>query len=117
MNTFIIMWNPDAPEVNYERFKESFYNPLDANIQVPLTDWKRARVGDRFFLVRAGDKGRGGKGNGIVMSGFFISEPYVPDYKFADGKKMHCVDVQPDYMFDTNRIQTLTDDLVCGVPL
>ena len=112
MNTFIIMWNPDAPELNYERFKVWFYDPLDSDIQVELTDWKRARVGDRFFMVRAGDKGRGSKGNGIVMSGFIISEPFVPDYKFTDGEKRHCVDVQPDYMFDTNRIQTLTDDFL-----
>lgn len=112
MNTFIIMWSPDAPGLNYERFKEWFYDPLDANIQVALTDWKRARVGDRFFMVRADDKGRGGKGNGIVMSGFIISEPFVPDVKFTDGKKKHYVDVQPDYMFDTNRVKTLTDDFL-----
>ena len=112
MNTFIIMWNPDAPVLNYERFKEWFYDPLDAEIQVELTDWKRARVGDRIFMVRAGDKGRGGKGNGIVMSGFIISEPFVPDVKLTDGKKKHYVDVQPDYMFDTNRVKTLTDDFL-----
>lgn len=112
MNTFIIMWNPAAPSLDYSKFKEWFYDPLEAGIHVALTDWKKAHAGDRVFMVRAGNQGRGGKGNGIVLSGYFISDPYKVDYEFLGGKEVYCADVQPDYMFDTRRVQTLSDDFL-----
>ena len=112
MNTFIIMWNPAAPGLDYSKYKEWFYDPLEAGIHVVLTDWKKAHAGDRVFMVRAGNQGRGGKGNGIVMSGYFISDPYKADYEFLEGKEVYCADVQPDYMFDTKRVQTLSDDFL-----
>ena len=112
MNTFIIMWNPAAPGLDYSKYKEWFDDSLEAGIHVVLTDRKKARAGDRVFMVRAGNHGRGGKGNGIVLSGYLISDPYKVDYEFFDGKEVYCADVQPDYMFDTKRIQTLSDDFL-----
>lgn len=112
MNTFIIMWNPANPETSYATFKEWFFEPLEACIQVEVTDWRRARAGDRFFMVRAGEKGCGSKGNGIVMSGYFVSDAFPANCLIFEGKTRHCVDVQPDYMFDTKRVETLSDDFL-----
>ena len=72
MNTFIIMWNPVAPGLDYSKYKEWFYDPLEAGIHVALTDWKKAHAGDRVFMVRAGNQGRGGKGNRL----FLIEHPH-----------------------------------------
>lgn len=85
MSTFIIMWDPTAAGLDYKGFKEWFAEPLDKCIHVAVSDWKKASVGGRIYMVRTEEKGRGGNGNGIVMSGFFISEPYPVNYESLSG--------------------------------
>ncbi len=108
MNTFIIFWNPDSPLWNYKDYKEDFDMPLERGLLCEVKDWKKARAGDRFFMVCTGKSGLGGKGNGVIMSGYFVSDPFPDHAESSEGKEAYYVSVEPDYTFDTMRIQTLS---------
>lgn len=112
MNTFILMWNPAVSSFSWRDFKDSFRAPLWETYNWSVWDWSKAHAGDRFFMVRVGEEGLHGKGNGIVMSGFFISEPYRGEDWSGKGREVYYMDLQPDYLFDTGKVTTLTDDFL-----
>lgn len=112
MNTFIIIWNTVDSSWDYKKFKETFAESADMDLFAVVSDWRKAHAGDRFFMVSVGKKGLRGKGDGIIMSGYFTSDPYVLHAEDSNLKGAHFVDLQPDYMFDTKHIQTLSYDFL-----
>lgn len=63
----------------------------------------RAHEGDRFFLVRVG------QGNtGVVMSGYFTSEPYEGEDWSGKGRQTFYMDMCPLYMFHPDKTKILT---------
>ena len=112
MNTIILMWNPVVSSLSYREYKDLFRDPEVAVLNWSIHDWKKAHAGDRFFLVRVGKEGAHGKGNGIVMSGYLNSELYRGTDWSGKGREVFYADLQPEYMFDTEKVTTLTDDLL-----
>ena len=53
-------------------------------------DWRSARSGDNFYMVRCS-----GERNGIVMKGFFTSDPYEADDWSGRGREVHYMDFRP----------------------
>lgn len=73
MNTVILMWNPSFSSYKMTQFEEELEGFLNEDVWFnwSVYDWQNSHDGDRFFLVRVG------QGNtGIVMSGYFSSDPY-----------------------------------------
>ena len=112
MNTFILMWNPAVSSIKYREFKQLFREPVGTDFNWSVWDWSKAHAGDRFFMVRVGEEGLHGKGNGIVMSGYLTSEPYRGKDWSGRGREVYYMDLQPDYLFDTEKVTTLTDDFL-----
>ena len=115
MKTFILMWNPAISSFGYKAFKNFFKEPVGTDMNWSVWDWKEASAGDRFFMVRVGEEGIHGKGNGIVMSGHFTSDPYRGTDWSGKGREVYYADLQPDYIFDTEKVQSLTDDSLMKV--
>lgn len=111
MKTFILMWNPAISSIKVSDFKAFFGEPVGTDFNWSVWDWKESHVGDRFFMVRVGEEGRG-KENGIVMSGHFTSEPYRGSDWSGKGREVYYMDLQPDYLFDTAKVRTLTDEFL-----
>lgn len=117
MNTVILMWNPAISSMSHREYKEFFRDLVVADLNWSIWDWKQAHAGDRFFLVRVGEEGAHGKGNGIVMSGYLSSDPYRGSDWSGKGREVYYADLQPEYMFDPQKVTTLTDDfLSAAVP-
>ena len=112
MKTLILMWNPAISSIDMRAFKDFFAEPVGTDFNWSVWDWKQAHAGDRFFMVRVGEEGKGGKGNGIVMSGYLTSEPYRGRDWSGKGREVYYMDLQPDYLFDTEKVRTLTDEFL-----
>lgn len=112
MNTLILMWNPAISSVTNRDYKSVFRDQVVADFNWSVWEWKNTHAGDRFFLVRVGEEGQHGKGNGIVMSGYINSEPYRGTDWSGKGREVYYVDLQPEFMFDTEKVTTLTDDVL-----
>ena len=70
MNTFIMMWNPDISNMKMKDFELMLCHFDEVEFSWAIYDYKKAKVGDRFFLVRCGEGD-----TGIVMSGTISSKP------------------------------------------
>ena len=112
MKTIILMWNPAISSIDMHAFKDFFAEPVGTDFNWSVWDWKEAHAGDRFFMVSVGEAGRGGKGNGIVMSGHLTSEPYRGRDWSGEAREVYYMDLQPDYLFDTEKVRTLTDEFL-----
>lgn len=76
MKTFILMWNPAFSSYTKERFENDLIELNNDDCAEGVGNWsvwehEKAEDGDRFFMVRVGKQN-----TGIVMAGYFISEPY-----------------------------------------
>lgn len=93
MNTFILEWRPSISSYRMEDF-ENDINYIDyGEFNWSVWDWTRARSGDNFYLVKCGE-GR----TGIVMKGFFTSEPYEADDWSGKNRNVHYMDLRPTFM-------------------
>lgn len=68
MNTFIHMWNPAISSFAKKNCKEMMADPTFGDYNRSVWEWEKARCVDRFLMVRVGEDGFHGKGNGVVMS-------------------------------------------------
>ena len=113
MNTIILMWNPAISSISYREYKNFFRCPVGTDFNWSVWDHDKAHAGDRFFMVRVGEEGKGGKGNGIVMSGHLTSEPYRGVDWSGKGREVYYMDLQPDYLFDPEKAPTpFTDEFL-----
>lgn len=110
MNTFILKWNPAISNYGMDRFNEDFYfgkkKVIEDETSVAFAwsvwDWKKARHGDRFFLLKVGE----GENNGIVMSGVFCSDPYKGEDWSGQGRKTYYMKMEMDIVVapDTDKV-------------
>lgn len=102
-NTFILMWNTSISSVTLEDHRSSIENMLTEYFNWSVWDHEKAKIGDRFFLVRVGD----GK-TGIVMSGVFESQPYEAEDWSGKGRRTFYMDMKPNVILDPDIVPMIT---------
>lgn len=114
--TIILMWNPAISSYKMEAFEEEL-DFLDddwyTDFNWSIHEHDKAEDGDRFYMIRCG------QGNtGIVMSGTLVGEPYVDEDWAGRGRKIYYMDMEPDYMVHTDKVDTFisTDQLMRELP-
>ena len=112
MNTFIMMWNPAISNWKMEDFELTLCHFDDVEFKWAIYDYKKAKEGDRFFLVRCGE------GNtGIVMSGTFSSKPYKGEDWSGKGRDVYYVNMDLGAMIHPNKEDILTtEELEKAIP-
>ncbi len=120
MKTFLMLWNPAISSYTIEGCEEDFeykyqetdfwdnpsYFPYDFNWSI--CDWKEARIGDRFYMVRVGKEGP----NGIVMAGTIASEPYLGEDWSGKGREVHYVDMDIEVAVHPDSDKILSSDIL-----
>ena len=110
--TFILFWNPAISSCkmsDYQFLLENRWEPLNWSVW----DYRQAKDGDRFFMVRCGD------GNtGICMSGTFDSMPfYGEDWSDQGRDNIHYVDLDRDVVINPDYCPILTTaELQAAIP-
>lgn len=112
MNTFILMWRPAISSYKMENLEEEMGYFEDADFNWSVWEHDKAHEGDRFFLVRVGE----GK-TGVVMSGYFTSEPYEGEDWSGKGRQTFYMDFRPDHVFHPDNAPLLsTEQLTAAIP-
>lgn len=110
--TFILKWNPEISSVRTDlwHFWKKHQNFVEANWSV--WDYKKAQVGDRFFMVKVGNGV-----TGIVMEGSFASKPVLGEDWSGKGRKVYYCDLDINYIMDPEIDPIIsTDDLTEAIP-
>ena len=112
MNTFIMMWNPAISNWKMEDFESTLCHFDDVEFSWAIYDYKKAKEGDRFFLVRCGE------GNtGIVMSGTISSKPFKGEDWSDKGREVYYVKMTLGTMIHPEDEEILTtEELVEAIP-
>lgn len=107
--TFILMWNPAISSYTMERFEDDLKEMADGwvldDFDWSVWEWEKARVGDKFYMIRVGE----GK-TGVVMSGEFTSEPYVSEDWAGKGRKVYYMQMDVQTMIHPNYSPLLTTE-------
>ena len=101
MSVVILRWNPEISSYRMESFKKAVEEARNTqNYMLNWSVWEHEKVhcGDRFFMLRVG-KGK----TGVVMSGKIVSEPYYDEDWSGKGRMTYYVNIQPDFLIDTER--------------
>lgn len=105
MKTFILEWRPLISSYKMDAFEEDIHYIEDGEFNWSVWDWQNARSGDNFYMVRCGE-GR----TGIVMKGFFTSEPYEADDWAGKNRQVHYMDLRPTFMINPEKAPVITTD-------
>ncbi len=107
------MWNPAVSSIKMEDHLNDIPNLLTAGFSWSVYDYKEAKKGDRFVMVRCGE----GK-TGIVMSGIFDSNPYQAGDWSGKGRKVFYMEMKPNFIADPERLENLitTEELQEAIP-
>ena len=84
-----MMWNPAISNWNMDGFELSLCHFDEVEFNWAIYDYKKAKVGDRFFLVRCGE----GE-TGIVMSGTISSKPFKGEDWSGKGREVYYVKLE-----------------------
>lgn len=103
MKTFILEWRPSISSYKLDDFENDLQFLEFGEFNWSVWDWKNARSGDNFYMVKCNE----GK-TGIVMKGFFTSEPYEADDWSGKDRQVHYMDLRPTYMIHPDRCPLLT---------
>lgn len=98
MNTFILQWRPSISSYKIEDFTEDLHFLEFGEFNWSVFEWEKAHSGDNFYMVKCGEGTKG-----IVMKGFFTSEPYEADDWSGRDRQVHYMDMRPTYMFHPDR--------------
>lgn len=104
-NTVILMWNPDISSVTMEDHNECIPKMLSDYFNWSVWEHDKAKIGDKFYLVRCGS----GK-TGIVMSGIFDSNPYELDDWSGQGRQTFYMDMLPNVILDPEQAPMITTE-------
>lgn len=89
--TFLLRWNPAISSFRMEDYLDAIGRFKDGwQMDWSIHDWKDARKGDRFFMLREGD----GVNPGIIFRGLFASDPYEDDDWRGTDTKRHYVEIE-----------------------
>ena len=89
------MWNPAFSSITLANHIDSIHYIHNSGFNWSVYEWEKAKMGDRFYMVRVGD------GNtGIVMSGIFTSQPYADEdwNQSRNSRKIHYMDMKPNFI-------------------
>ena len=112
-NTVILMWNPAISSVTLDDHNATIKNILTEYFNWSVWDYKNAKCGDRFYLVKVGKEGN----NGIVMSGVFDSQPYELDDWSGRGRQTFYMDMKPSLILNPDKAPMLTtEELMKAIP-
>ncbi len=112
MKTFILMWRPAISSYKMENLEHELQEYPDVWYNWSVWEHEKAHEEDRFFMVRVGE----GK-TGVVMSGYFSSEPYEDEDWSCKGRQTFYMDMQPDYIFHPENTDILTtEQLAAAIP-
>lgn len=104
MATIILMWNPKFSSYKKEQFEEELSDAhagWTTDYNWSIHEYDKAKVGDRFYMVKVGQEGK----TGIVMSGTLSSEPYILDDWAGKNRIIHYMDMEPDYFVDIDKVE------------
>ena len=112
-NTFILMWDPAiSGTAKLEEYVKEIPRLIDMQWGWSVWDYKGAKWGDRFFMVRVGE----GK-TGIVMSGVFESNPYEGEDWRGEGRETHYMELRPNFLLDPEAAPMITtEELAQEIP-
>ena len=112
-NTFVLMWNPAISNVKMKNHVSQIPYLLTEAFSWSVYEYEKAKMGDRFIMVRCGE----GK-TGIVMSGVFSSNPYQARDWSGKGRKVFYMDMCPNFIADPENLKNLitTEDLQNAIP-
>lgn len=91
-NTFVLMWNPSFSSVTENGFEESMFEMFEGWFNWSVFEWEKAKMGDRFYLVRVGES----DSNGVVMAGVFGSRPYRSEDWSGKKRIVYYTDLYPN---------------------
>ena len=113
MKTFILEWRPSISSYKMEDFEQDFHFLEYGEFNWSVWDWENARNGDNFYMVKCGE-GR----TGIVMKGFFTSDPYEADDWSGKNRQVHYMDYRPTFMIHPNHPKGMltTQELEKAIP-
>lgn len=111
MKTFILYWNPRISSFKDEErseFVEALRNGQSYDFNWSVWDWDKAHAGDRFFRIRCGmdDPAQ----NGVIDSGYFVSDPYADEDWSGRGRKVYYAEMEFDSVIDFNHCPVLSSD-------
>lgn len=110
--TVILMWNPDISNVKLDIHNIMIRTMLSEFFNWSVWEHDKAKIGDKFYLVRCGS-GR----TGIVMSGIFDSNPYELGDWSGRGRQTFYMDMLPNVMLDPEQAPMITtEELEQAIP-
>ena len=103
MRTFILEWRPSISSYKMKDFNDDLHYLGYGEFNWSVYDWKEARSGDNFYMVKCSEGC-----TGIVMKGFFISEPYLADDWSGRKREVHYMDMRPTCMVHPDMCPVIT---------
>ncbi len=103
--TFILEWNPSVSSYKLDDFEDELANFDEAWFNWSVWDWKQAREGDEFFMIKCGESV-----TGIVMHGVFSSDPYPGEDWSGRGREVYYADLESDTMIHPDKCRLLTTE-------
>ena len=89
VNTFTLKWNPAISSFRYDDYRDAFsQSPKGFRFNWSVHEWKKAKKGDHFYMIRVGD----GQ-TGAVWRGVFTSDPYKDKDWSGKGREVYYVDM------------------------
>lgn len=108
--TFILEWRPAISSYKMENFEEEFEHFDDAWFNWSVWEWQDLVPGDEFFMIKCGEGV-----TGVVMHGFFDSEPYQGEDWSGKGREVYYADLDPDTMIHPDNSPLLTTEALEAV--
>lgn len=97
MHTFILEWNPAISNYTERNFREAVGFLEFGDFSWSVHDHGKARSGDNFYLIRCGDGL-----TGVVMKGFFISDPYRGEDWAGQNREVWYMNLRPTFIVRTD---------------
>ena len=103
MNTYILMWNPAISSFTMDRMDDYIEMGDEAyDMNWSVYEYQDSHLLDRYFMVRVGS------GNtGIMMSGYFSSDPYRDEDWAGRSRTVYYMDIIPDHVMHPERTKIL----------
>ena len=103
MRTFVLEWRPSISSYKMEDFNDDLHYLGYGEFNWSVFDWREAHSGDNFYMIKCSEGC-----TGIVMKGFFLSEPYLADDWSGRKREVHYMDMRPICMMHPDMCPIIT---------